>query len=79
MMVYEYTKTTEYTKFILKTKEINIIFQKGASILMAYGYTKTTEYTRFNLENFKNQFYLTKRGFHIDGIRVYEDYRVYKI
>ena len=30
-------------------------------------------------KNFKHQFYPTKRGFHIDGIRVYEDYRVYKI
>ena len=30
-------------------------------------------------KNFKCQFYLIKRGFHIDGIRVDEDYRVYKI
>ena len=112
LMVYKYTKTTEYTKFNLKTKEINFNLQKRASIIMVYRHTKTTKYTKFNfrevqisilpykkglpywwytgirrlqsiqdliLENFKYQFCLTKRDFHIDGIQVYEDYRGYKI
>ena len=78
-MVYKYTKTTEYTKFNLKTKEINFNLQKGASILMVYGYTSIQSIQNLSLENIKHQFYLTKRGFHIDGIQLYEDYRVYKI
>ena len=69
----------KYTKSIQKTKKVNFNSRKGASILMVYGYTKTTEYTNSILENFIYQFKLTKRGFYIDGIRVYEDYRVYKI
>ena len=61
-MVYGYTKTTEYTKFILKTKEINCNLQKGASILMAYGYMKTTEYTRFNFRKLQISILTYKKG-----------------
>ena len=47
MMVYRYTKTTEYTRFnFRKTSYINFNLQKGASIFMVYGYTKTAEYPK---------------------------------
>ena len=46
---------------------------------MVYGVRRLQSIQDLILENFKNQLYLKKRGFHIDGIRVYEDYRVYKI
>ena len=66
-MVYKYTETTEYTKFDLKTKEINFILKIGASILMVYEYTKTTGYTRFNLKTKEINFILQK-GLHKKGL-----------
>jgi hypothetical protein len=79
-MVYGYTNTTEYTRFIFLDFQTSIFtLQKEASILMVYRYTKNTEYTKFDLKNFQKSILTYKRGFHIDGIWVYEDYRVYKI
>jgi hypothetical protein len=61
-MVYWYTKTTEYTRFNLKTKEINSNLQKGASILMVYGYTKTTEYKISNFQKLQSSILPYKKG-----------------
>ena len=46
---------------------------------MVYRYMKATEYTRFDFRKLQTSILPYKRGFHIDGIQVYEDYRVYKI
>ena len=75
-MVYGYTKTTKVYKIYLENLKKSILtHEKG---LPYWGYTgiqKLQSIQNSVLDNFIYQFYLTKRGFHIDGIRVYEDYQ----
>ena len=80
MIVYGYTKTTKYTRFNFRKLQSSILpYKKGLPYSWYTGIRRLQSIQDLILENFKHQFYLTKRGFHIDGIRVYEDYRVYKI
>ena len=79
-MVYRNTKTTEYTRFNFRKIQRSILpYKKGLPNSWYTGIRRLQSIQDLILENFYHQFYLTKRGFHIDGIRVYEDYGVYKI
>ena len=63
----------------IKIKKSNFSSKKGLPYWWYTGIRRLLKYTNSILENFIYQFKLTKRGFHIDGIQVYKDYRVYKI
>ena len=65
----------KHTKFIYKTKKINFNSKKGLPYWWYTGIRRLQSIQDSILENFIYQFSLIKRGFHIDGIRVYEDYQ----
>ena len=79
-MVYGYTKITEYTRFHFRKLQSSILpYKKGLPYWWYTSIRRLQSIQDFILENFNCQFYLTKRGFHIDGLRLYKDYRKYKI
>ena len=79
-MVYGYTGTTEYTKFNFRKLQTSFLtYKKGLPNLWYTGIRRLQSIQDLIYINFKHQFYPTKRGFYIDVIQVYQDYRVYKI
>ena len=64
---------------VYQLKKSILPYKKGFPYWWYTGIQRLQSIQNSILENFKHQFYLTKRGFHSDGIKVYEDYRVYKI
>ena len=56
-----------------KLKKSIFTQKKGPPYWLYTGIRRLKSIHDLILENFKHQFYLTKRGFHIDGVRVYED------
>ena len=80
LMVYRYTKTTENTRFNFRKLHVSILtYKKGLPYWRYTGIRRLQSIQNLIFKNFKHQFQLTKRGFHIDGIQVYENCRVYKI
>ena len=79
LMVYEYTKTREYTRFNFRKLYISILTYKKGLPYWWYTGIQRLQSIQNLFGKLKNQFWLPKRGFHIDSILVYKDYRVYKI
>ena len=73
LMVYRYTKTTEYTRFNFRTSILP--YKKGLPYWWYTGIRRLQSIQNLIFKKIKHQFYPTKKGFQIDGIRVYEDYR----
>ena len=65
LMVYGYTKTTEYTRFNFRKLQTSILtYKKGLPYWWYTGIRRLQSIPDLILENFKRQFYFTKRGFH---------------